>query len=223
MPVYLLPRRFEDPTGRPRIVGKRLPQLQQLLQSKRTSWTKLTVTHWYGAVARAVEYVSGTAIWYHGGFQPLPIRWVLIRDPLSSFAPLALLCTDPLQPPDSILHCFVQRWQVEVTFQEVRAQVGFETQRQWSDLAIARSSPILLGLFSLITLLANTLASGGKLATLSSSWYRKTLPTFAAAISLVRQRYWHLSNFLILPTDTKVVKIPVPILNRLSVALCWAA
>src|SRR5260370_37663328 len=77
--------------GRPRLVGKRLPKLQQRLQSKRTSWTKLTVNHWYGAVARQVEYVSGTAIWYHGGFKPLPIRWVLIRDRLSRLEPLAPL------------------------------------------------------------------------------------------------------------------------------------
>jgi hypothetical protein len=217
------PVRRPKRAGRPRLVGQRLPKLQLLLQSKRTSWTKRTITHWYGSIAREVEYVSGTAIWYHGGFQPLPIRWVLIRDPLSSFAPLALLCTDPAQPPDQILAWFVQRWQVEVTFQEVRAHVGFETQRQWSDLAIAHTSPILLGLFSVITLLANTLVSDGKLPTLSSCWYRKTLPTFSDAISLVRQRYWHLPNFLISPTNTKAVKIPISIFNRLSVALCWAA
>jgi hypothetical protein len=209
--------------GRPRIVGKRLPQLQQLLQSKTTSWTKLTVTHWYGTIARAVEYVSGTAIWYHGGFPPLSIRWVLIRDPLSSFAPLALLCTDPQQAPDQILDWFVQRWQVEVTFQEVRAHVGFETQRQWSDLAIARTSPILLGLFSLVTVLANCLASGGQLPISSSAWYRKSLPTFSDAISLVRQQYWHLPHFLMSSAERDIVKIPLPIFNRLSFALCWAA
>jgi hypothetical protein len=217
------PLRRPKRAGRPRLVGRRLPQLQKRLHSKTTSWTKLTVAHWYGAVARKVEYVSDTALWYHGGFQPLSIRWVLIRDPLSSFDPLALLCTDPQQTPDQILAWFVQRWQVEVTFQQVRAHVGFETQRQWSDLAIARTSPILLGLYSLITVLANSLASGGQLPISSSSWYRKSLPTFADAISLVRQRYWHLPNFLISSPDTKVVKISLPIFIRLSVALCWAA
>lgn len=218
-PPLRRPRR----AGRPRLVGKRLPNLQKRLRSKRTLWTKLTVPHWYGAVARSVEYASGVALWYHGGFKPLPIRWVLIRDPLSSFDPVALLCTDPQQPPDQILAWFVQRWQVEVTFQQVRAHVGFETQRQWSDLAIARTSPILLGLFSLITVLANSLASEGQLPISSSSWYRKSLPTFADAISLVRQQYWRLPNFMISSPDTKVVKIPIPLFNRLSIALCWAA
>ncbi len=217
------PLRRPKRAGRPRLVGKRLPNLQKRLRSKRTLWTKLTVTHWYGAVARPVEYVSGIALWYHGGFKPLPIRWVLIRDPRSSFDPLALLCTDPQQTPDQILAWFVQRWQVEVTFQQVRAHVGFETQRQWSDLAIARTSPILLGLFSLITVLANSLASEGQLPISSSSWYRKSLPTFADAISLVRQQYWCPPNFMISSPDTKGVKIPIPIFNRLSIALCWAA
>lgn len=217
------PLRRPKRAGRPRLVGKRLPKLQNRLRSKRTSWTKLTVTNWYGAVARPVEYVSGIALWYHGGFKPLSIRWVLIRDPLSSFDPVALLCTDPQQTPEQILAWFVQRWQVEVTFQQVRAHVGFESQRQWSDLAIARTSPILLGLFSLITVLANSLASEGQLPVSSSSWYRKSLPTFADAISLVRQQYWCLPNFMTSSPTTKVVKIPMPIFNRLSIALCWAA
>lgn len=217
------PPRRPNRTGRPRLVGKRLPKLQKQLRSKRTLWTKLTVARWYGAIARPAEYVSGIALRYHGGFKPLPIRWVLIRDPLSSFDPVALLCTDPQQTPDQILAWFVQRWQVEVTFQQVRAHIGFETQRQWSDLAIARTSPILLGLFSLIMVLANSLASEGQLPISSSSWYRKSLPTFADAISLVRQQYWCLPNFMISSPDAKVVKIPIPIFNQLSIALCWAA
>lgn len=217
------PLRRSKRAGRPRLVGKRLPKLQNRLRSKRTSWTKLTVTNWYGAVRRPVEYVSGMALWYHGGFTPLPIRWVLIRDPLSCFDPVALLCTDPQQTPEQILAWFVQRWQVEVTFQQVRAHLGFETQRQWSDLAIARSSPILLGLFSLVTVLANRLASEGRLPVSSSCWYRKPLPTFADAISLVRQQYWCLPNFMTSSPTNKVVKIPISLFNRLSIALCWAA
>jgi hypothetical protein len=209
--------------GRPRLVGKRLPQLRQLLPTKSTSWTKRAIPGWYGAVTRPVEYLSGTALWYHGGFHPLSLRWVLVRDPLSSFDPLALLCTDPQQSPDRILAWFVQRWQLEVTFQEVRAHVGFETQRQWSDLAIARTSPILLGLFSLITVLANRLASAGEIPISSSAWYRKSLPTFTDALAVVRQHYWRLPHFLISSAGRDIVKIPLPIFHRLSIALCWAA
>jgi WD40 repeat protein len=59
--------------------------------------------------------------------------------------------------PEHIIAWYAQRWSVEVTFEEVRAHLGFETQRQWNALAIARSSPALLGLFSLVTWLAHQL------------------------------------------------------------------
>ena len=112
-----------------------------------------------------MELTSQTAVWYRSGKSPVPIRWVLIRDPQGSFAPQALHCTDPAQHPTRILQWFVLRWQLEVTpypvrgrlFQEVRTHLGVETQRQWSDLAIARTTPVLLGLFSRTTLAAHAL------------------------------------------------------------------
>src|SRR6266496_1916372 len=209
--------------GRPRLVGPRLPSLQQVVNNPLTIWQLLKFTRWYSETNRKIEITSGTAVWYHGGLPPLPIRWVLVRDPKGKFETRAILCTDLNQTPRQIVDWFLMRWQVEVTFQQVRAHLGVETQRQWSDLAIARTTPVLFGLFSLITVLANSLASGGQLPISSSSWYRKSLPTFADAISLVRQRYWRLPNLLISSPDTKVVKIPVPIFNQLSIALCWAA
>ena len=47
------------------------------------------------------------------------------------------------------------RWQMEATFQEVRQRLGFETQRHWSQMAIHRSAPALLELFSVVTLFAH--------------------------------------------------------------------
>jgi hypothetical protein len=85
------------------------------------------------------------------------MRWVLVRDPLAKFEPQAFLCTDLQATPVQILLWFRQRWQVEVTFQEVRAHLGVETQRQWSDLAIRCTTPALLALFSLVVLLAQRL------------------------------------------------------------------
>ena len=102
-----------------------------------------------------------TAVWRHAGLPVVPIRWVLVRDPLGRFDPQALLCTDPNQDPLQVLRWFIQRWQVETTFQETRAHLGVETQRQWSDRAIARTTPCLLGLFSLVTLLAAQLSPTG--------------------------------------------------------------
>ena len=99
-----------------------------------------------------VEVSSKTAVWYSTGLFAVPVRWVLIRDPEGKFKTQALLCTDLEVDPEKILSWYVMRWQLEVTFQEVRKHLGFETQRQWSELAIRRTTPALLGLFSLVTL-----------------------------------------------------------------------
>src|SRR3954471_24503407 len=105
-----------------------------------------------------------TAVWHHAGRPTVPIRWVLLRDPQGRFDPQALLCTDLTRDPLQILTWFVQRWQVEITFRDVRDPLGVETQRQWSDKAIARTTPCLLGLFSLITLMAARLSLQARLA-----------------------------------------------------------
>jgi hypothetical protein len=101
------------------------------------------VAKWYGREKRTVEVVSGTAIWYHTGLPPVPLRWVLIRDPQEGFDTQALLCTDLGAEPEQIISWFVRRWQMESTFQEVRQRLGFETQRHWSEQAIRRTAPTL--------------------------------------------------------------------------------
>ena len=92
-----------------------------------------------------IKVCTGVAIWYHSGLPTVPIRWVLIRDPNGKFKSQALLSTNPEYQPKQILEWFVRRWQMEVTFQETRKHLGMETQRQWSDLAISRTTPILAG------------------------------------------------------------------------------
>jgi DDE family transposase len=153
------PQRPPGQPGRPRVKGTRLPTLQQALLDATTPWTSVTVAGWYREPQRAVDVISATAVWYHTGMPPVPIRWGLIRDPQNQFRPQALLSTDLLLTPTQIVTWFVQRWQVEVTFQEVRAHLGVETQRQWADLASARTTPTLLGLFSVVTLLAHALSA----------------------------------------------------------------
>lgn len=209
--------------GRPRLVGARLPALQQVLVGSQTRWKTVCVQNWYGHRSRSVQLVSASAIWYHGGLPPLPIRWVLIRDPQRRFDPVALLCTDPQQSPEQILSWFLLRWRVEVTFQEVRAHLGFETQRQWSDQAIARSSPILLALFSLVTLLTSRLAKRNSIPVPQTAWYRKTRPSFSDAIALVRRHYWRHVGFFTSLCGAEHNKIPLALLTRLSDALCFAA
>jgi len=177
--------------GRPRKKGKRLPTLEAVLDNEQTVWQPLVVQEWYGEKRREIEICSDTAVWYHSGKPPLPVRWVLIRDPKKKFKSQALLCTDLEASPEQIIKWFVRRWQVEVTFHEVRTHLGVETQRQWSDLAILRITPALLGLFSLVTLLANCHAQKNELLIQRTAWYNKKLPTFSDAFATVKQEFWH--------------------------------
>ena len=145
------PPRQPGQNGRPPLKGARRPSLKVLLDQLQVTWASVAVA-WYDGATRTVELTSQTAVWYRSGKPPVLIRWVLIRDPQDAFATQALLCTNPSADPTQILEWFVLRWQLEVTFQEVRTHLGVETQRQWSDRAIARTTPIRLGLFSWITL-----------------------------------------------------------------------
>ena len=149
---------------------------------------------WYGRSERLLQIVSGTAIWHHPG-RLVPIRYVLVRDVAGEFKPQAFLCTDLDADPIDILRWFVRRWSIEVTFAEVRRHVGVETQRQWSDPAIARTTPALLGLFSLITLWANDLYATRVSTPRTASWYPKPLPTFSDARATVRRELWAPRSF----------------------------
>ena len=148
------PERRPGQRGRPPLKGKPVPKLSAVLADPETVWTCRTMTEWYGGQARELKYVSGVAVWYASGQPPAKIRWVLVRDPTGERETQAFLCTDVNREPEAILRLFVFRWRIETTFQEVREHLGVETQRQWSDLAILRTTPALLGLYSLITVWA---------------------------------------------------------------------
>ena len=200
--------------GRPRLKGERLPALRELLECPDAGWTTMSVA-WYDGAIRTVEVVSQSAVWYHTGKPPVPIRWVLIRDPLHQFDSQALLCTDTAISPVQIIEWFVLRWQIEVTFQETRAHLGVETQRQWSDRAISRTTPVLLGLFSWITLAAHLLGDSRLSTPRSAAWYVKSEPTFIDAIALVRRHLWIASGtFCTSSQKPDMRKVPTPMLNR---------
>ena len=184
------PTRKPGTTGRPRKKGERLPTLEQVATNPKTRWQRVTIRNWYGEGQRQIDIVSQTAVWFHGGQPPLPIRWVLIRDPKGRFKTQALLCIDLKLDPVQIIKWFVLRWQTEVTYHEVREHLGVETQRQWSDLAILRTTPALLGLFSLVTLLAHQHTRRRKLPIRQVAWYHKSQPTFSDALALVRRQIW---------------------------------
>ncbi len=215
------PPRKPGTNGRPRLKGKRQPTLAARLGDPATVWRRCQV-RWYGGDSREVELTSGTAVWYHTGLPAVPIRWVLIRDPLSKFAAQALLCTDLETTPEQMVAWFVLRWQVEVTFEESRRHLGVETQRQWSDLAILRTTPALLGLFSLVTLLVHRLLHDKALPTRRAAWYQKATPTFSDALAFLRCELWPARVIWRSPAQTDIVEIPRGLLDCLTDVLAYA-
>ncbi len=216
------PPRTDRAVGRPRKRGARLPTLQAVLDNPRTVWQMAFVDDWYGQGPTTVEIASGTALWYHGGLPAVPLRWVLVRDPAGKFKSRALLCTDATVAPLQMLRWFVRRWQVEVTFQEVRTHLGVETQRQWSALAIARTTPVLLGLFSWVTLLAHQSQRHGQLPLRHAAWYHKTTPTFSDALALVRRRIWEHWGLSMSAETPDMHKVAPALLLRLFDAVCYS-
>jgi DDE superfamily endonuclease len=208
--------------GRPRKKGARQPTLAARLVDPATVWQRCVVS-WYGGATREVELTSGTAVWFHNGLPAVPIRWVLIRDPLGKFTAQALLCTDLEVAPEQIVAWFVLRWQVEVTFAEARRHLGVETQRQWSDLAILRTTPALFGLFSLVTLLVHHLLHGKELPTRQAAWYHKATPSFSDALAFLRCELWPARIIWRSPAQTDIVEIPRGLLDCLTDMLAYAA
>lgn len=217
------PARLPGTKGRPRLKGKRQPTLEARLADEKTPWTTVIVPQWYGKGPRAVEVATDTAVWYHTGKPPVALRWVLIRDPRQAFAPQALLSTNLVYTPEQILLWFIRRWTVEVTFEEARAHLGMETQRQWNARAIARTTPALLGLYSIVTLTAHLLIAKGASCLRSTAWYHKTRPTFADALALVRRQLWEQLHFSMSHQETEMITIPRALLERFTDALCYAA
>jgi DDE superfamily endonuclease len=216
------PPRRPGTIGRPRVAGRRLPSLEERLHDPAAAWRRVEITGWYGRATRLLDIASGTALWYHPGMR-VPIRWVLVRDVAGEFEPQAFLCTDLDADPLDILRWFVRRWSVEVTFAEARRHLGLESQRQWSDEAIARTTPVLLGLYSLITLWSDELIAAGGPPAHGASWYPKERLTFSDALATVRHRIWTSTTSAPSPDDADVMKVPRTYLDRLVQTACYPA
>ena len=217
------PPRRPGQLGRPRKKGARQPTLAARLVDPATAWTRVVVSRWYGETERVVELATGMAVWYHAGMPVVPLRWVLVRDPRGGVEPKAFLSTDLGAQPIEIVSWYVRRWSVEVTFAEVRRHLGVETQRQWSDLAITRTTPCLLGLFSVVALVADRLYAEGALEARQSAWYRKAAPTFSDALAAVRLVLWRAQSLSMSRAGPGMVEIPEPVLEQLTSTMAYAA
>lgn len=209
--------------------GVRQPSLQDRVADPATVWTPMTLA-WYGGRLKTVEYATGTALWHTQGRDPVPLRWLLVREPEGTvrsapagapLKPMALCSSDPHVTLDQLLAWFVGRWNIEVTFEELRAHLGFETQRQWSPLAIGRETPCLCGLFSLAVLLAQQLYPE-RLPIRQSAWYEKEEATFSDVLAAVRQHLWGVGNSTRSASDPDSCLIPRQFLAALQQVACYA-
>ena len=149
-----------------------------------------TEVAWYQGTRKRARLLSGVCLWHTPGEDPVRLRWVLVVDPTGQDRPQAFFSTDVDMTPERIVEFFVLRWNVEVTFEETRRHLGVETQRQWSDLAIARTTPALMGLFSLVCLMALQMLEDGSLPVRQSAWYKKQDATFSDVLAFVRRAIW---------------------------------
>ena len=175
--------------GRPQVKGVALPKMSVVLEDPHTEWSSVKV-RWYDGRERMLEMVSGTGVWYRASSAVLPLRWVLTRDPSGTYPPKAYFTTNPEEEAIEVVHSFIRRWTIEVTFEESRAHMGVETQRQWSDIAIERSTPSLLGLYSLVAVIGQELHPSGDMPVLRTAWYPKTQATFSDVLAEVRRELW---------------------------------
>jgi hypothetical protein len=202
------PPRKPKQNGRPRRQGRRLPTLAHRVAPPTTPWQLVNIAPWYGQHERGVHMTSATALWYHSGWPPVPLRWVLLRDPAGTCAPHAWLSTTLALDPVQILTWFVPRWPLEPTFEEARAHVGSETSRQWSDRSVARTTPSLFGLDAIVALMAAHLIEDKPAPVRTAAWYPKPQATFSDTIAWVRRCLWSAEHFATSGANADVVKVP---------------
>jgi DDE superfamily endonuclease len=202
--------------------GKRQRKLEAWSRRSDTPWEEIEVD-WYGGERKKLWVFSRVGLWHVRQLPPVMIRYVLVRDPEGKFRDTAFACTKIDVTPVQIIEWFVRRWGIEVTFEEMRGQLGFETQRHWSNLAINRTTPVLLGLFSLIVLLASHLAVDGKIPLNRAAWYVKTEATFSDCLAMVRRHCWQ-PLYLTRSTENEdLLLIPRKVINHIVTCLALAA
>jgi hypothetical protein len=170
---------------------------------------------WYGGQRQTWWVCSRTALWYTPRVPPVAIRSGLVADPEGTRRMEACFGTDRQATPEQILAWVVRRWSVEVTCEEARTPLGLETPRQWSALAIARTTPVLLGLFSRVTVLALPWSGDGQIPVPVTAWDHKAEPTCSDCLALVRQHLWRARSSVHSPLQGECRQFPQAALDRL--------
>lgn len=181
------PARRKGKTGRPRIKGDKAPSPGKIVARTKP---KRTTVGWYGGADRKIEFVSDTGHWYKGGNGLIDLRWVYVHDVQGTHRDQYFYSTDPSMTAQQIVTLYTARWSIEVTFQEVREHLGFETTKQYCQKSALRTGPCLLGLYSLVALIYARLVKGRDPIIHATSGYTKTEPAFSDALFAVRRVLW---------------------------------
>lgn len=199
--IFNFPDQNKKKRGRPLLVGKRCPLFTDYLSDPMVTWEKILV-QWYGGKEKEVLIYTGVHLWYAYGIPPLPIKWILIKDPHNEKEAIVLFSTNIKHSPKRIIEIFVSRWSIEVTFEESRRHLGIETQRQWSDKGIERTTPCILGSFAITVLMGHKLSeeTKSKIPLQEASWYNKNHLTFSdvlhfVKLSILKKKYYSQFGF----------------------------
>lgn len=173
--------------GRPRVVGKRLPSLDALVNDKDQSWKRIS-TSWYSGKTKVLDVLTGTCLWYHNSVGGVPIRWILTKDPNGNNKPMAILVTDLRLNAEQAIDLFVGRWPIETTFQEIHQHLGLETIHTWSDTSVHRTAPAIIASYSIANLIVNQAVkdTGVEITPERTAWYSKETVTFSDVMIYLR-------------------------------------
>lgn len=221
--LFEFPKFEPKKLGRPPVKGKRI-SLKALLNDPEQVWQSATID-WYGGKSKVVEYLTFICLWYQAGKIPVPMRIVLIKTPDGKNAAETFFSTDIELTPTQIIYYFVCRWNIEVTFEEARAHLGIETQRQWSDKAIQRCTPLLMGLYSILTLVSLKINETKQLMVQDvTTWYDKQGElTFSDILVTIRRSIWKQRYFSKSANNPELIKIEEQYENTLLYQLALAA
>jgi hypothetical protein len=218
--LYLPPPPYTG-KGRPRVKGARLPKPRQAVERLRPSSRSRRTVAWYGGGTRRVGVVTCSGHWYKAGHGLAPVRWVFVADLSGTHRDEYLFTTDPGLRPAEVVSLYTARWNIETTFQELRAHLGLETTRGWCAKTVLRAAPCLFGLYTVVAAWFAALPESHRHG--SVSWPGKTDVTFSDALASVRRWLW---SEVVLPqagANVSLEKLPEPVRELLFSALAPAA
>lgn len=205
--------------GRPRVKGAALPKPSQAAAAARR--LRRREVAWYGGGTRRVGLLSRTGHWYKSGAGLVPIRWVFVRDREGTHRDEFFFSTDPSLEATAIVTLYTARWNLETTFQEMRALLGLETTRGWCRQTVLRMAPCLFGLYTVVALLYHALPATKRDGRVE--WPGKEGVTFSDALMAVRRWLWREWVFPQIGVASVVQKLPEPVQELLFYGLAPAA